>query len=228
MSRKESRKVSAINSEISSLRKRVDALRTSLAKREGERDSLVRTKVRLETVIEHMHNRVADLDLIKAYLTQFADERQDKVYRQIEATVSEGLRSVFEEDMRLEISTKLVGSRTELQLTLVSNTDEGELRTAIMDSRGGGVAAIVGFLIQAVLVLLTPGLRSVIFLDEPFRGVSSDFQAPLGEFISDLCERTGLQVVMVTHQTEIAETADVWYSFRNNNGKTLISKESGE
>lgn len=192
--------------------------------REGQRSMLMESRDNLLTEIAEGNSRVDNLKLIEAFLTQFADERQAQVYRQIEATVSEGLLAVFNEDIRLEVTTKVVGARSETVFTVVSQTDEGELRTSIMDARGGGVAAIVGFLIQAVLVLLTPGLRPVLFLDETFRNVSEEYQAPLGEFVKDLCERTGLQVVLVTHQPTIAEYADSWYSFSQESGRTKIKK----
>lgn len=190
----------------------------------GQRKMLEEQMERYRKEADLHNGHIMNLKLIETYLAAFADERQAMVYRQIENTVTEGLRAVFLEDMRLEVSTKMVGSRPEVVFNIVSVNEEEELRTGIMDARGGGVAAIVGFLIQAVLVLLTPNLRPIIFLDESFRNVSEEYQAPLGEFIKELCERTGLQVVLVTHQPTIAEYADSHYGFTQRNGRTRIEK----
>lgn len=190
----------------------------------GQRKMLEEQMGKYEKEVDNHNKHISNLKLIEAYLAAFADERQALVYRKIEDTVTEGLRAVFLEDMRLEVSTKMVGSRPEVVFNIVSVNEDEELRTGIMDARGGGVAAIVGFLIQAVLVLLTPNLRPIIFLDESFRNVSEEYQAPLGEFIKELCERTGLQVVLVTHQPTIAEYADSHYGFSQRNGKTRIEK----
>ena len=206
-----------LRSEVKDISRKVSGL-------EGQRTMLQATHVRLVSETSDLTERIQDLKLIETYLAAFADERQAQVYKQIETTVTEGLRAVFGEDLRLEVANKMVGARAETVFSLVSPTPDGDLRTAIMDARGGGVAAIVGFLIQAVLVLLTPGLRPIVFLDESFRNVSEDYQAPLGEFIKDLCERTGLQVILVTHQPTIAEYADQWYSFSQHDGKTQIKK----
>lgn len=195
-----------------------------LNNQEGQRQVLISTENSLREEVDSLNQRINYLKLIETYLSAFADERQAKVYRQIEHTVSEGLQAVFEEDIRLEVSTKMVGARSETAFTIVSNSTEGELRTSVMDSRGGGVASIVGFLIQAVLVLLTPNLRPILFLDESFRAVSEEYQEPLGEFIRDLCERTGLQVVLVSHQPTISSYADRAYSFSQSDGKTKIKK----
>lgn len=211
-------------SSVSDPEKELQEISASLLTRRIERDILSSTREELASEINEHNAHLSDLKLIETFLTRFADERQAQVYKQIEHTVSEGLLAVFDEDIKLEVSNKVVGARSETVFTVVSNTEEGELRTSIMDARGGGVAAIVGFLIQAVLVLLTPNLRPILFLDETFRNVSEEFQSPLGEFIKDLCERTGLQVVLVTHQPTIAEFSDSWYAFSQTDGKTKIKK----
>lgn len=215
---------SSVSDRINEYERTISTLSSKVSALEGRRSALQEVVDRNQKTIDEHNNRINNLKLIEAYLANFADERQAKVYRQLEATVSEGLRTVFEEDLSLEVSNKMVGSRAETVFTIVSQTSEGELRTSIMDSRGGGVAAIVGFLIQAVLVLLTPQLRPVVFLDESFKNVSEEYQAPLGEFIKGLCERTGLQVVLVTHQPTITEHADSWYEFHQVNGNTAIKK----
>lgn len=209
---------------IQELRNELDGLSHNLSVKQGRYLSLLEDKENLEKEIESINDMIETFKLIEGYLSKFADERQEAVFRQIEATVTEGLRTVFEEDLKLVISTKMVGSRSETVFNIVSIADGDELTTSIMDSRGGGVAAIVGFLVQAVLVLLTPNMRPILFLDETFRAVSEQYQAPLGEFIKDLCDRTGLQVVLVSHQPTISDYADKAYSFSQVNGRTKIKK----
>lgn len=199
-------------------------LREEYRVQETRRDVLIESRDRTEQKIGELRERSDYLKMIEGYLAQFADERQAQVYRQIETTVTEGLTAVFGEEIRLEISTKMHGARSETVFNVVTMIDGEELRTSIMDARGGGVAGIVGFLVQAVLVLLTPNMRPIIFLDESFRNVSEEYQAPLGEFIKELCQRTGLQVVLVTHQPTIAEYADTWYAFSQTSGKTKVRK----
>lgn len=219
---------SLLNSEfdrLKSLTSEVSAELNSLNVLQGKIDMTKNSLDKVGDEISSALARIDNLHIIEAYLKQFADERQEQVYRQIETTVTEGLRAVFQEELSLEISTKMVGSRTETVFNLVSDAGGEVLTTSIMDSRGGGVAAIVGFLIQAVLVLLTPGMRPILFLDETFRNVSEDYQAPLGEFIRNLCDKTGLQVVLVTHQPTIAEYSTNWYTFSQKDGTTIISLE---
>ena len=217
---------SSINLSLADAKTQLSEIQRTLTLKRGQVDAIQETLDATSDEVRVGMETIDHLKLVETFLMQFADERQASVFRQIESTVSEGLQTVFEEDLRLEISSKVVGSRSEIVFTLVSGgAGSDELRTSIMESRGGGVAAITGFLIQAVMVLLTPNLRPIVFLDESFRAVSEEYQAPLGRFISELCERTGLQVVLVTHQPSIAEEADVVYSFTQSKGITKIKRE---
>lgn len=217
--------ISSVSDRLVAAKREVKEISADLSRKEGWRDMLQHTLSTATQEIHSINDKLNYMKLIEVFLAQFADERQASVYRQLEATVSEGLQTVFGEDIRLVVSNKMVGSRSETVFTIVSPTPDGELETSIMDARGGGVAAIVGFLIQAVLVLLTPGMRPILFLDESFRNVSAEYQEPLSKFIRDLCDRTGLQVVLVTHQPAIAEYATTWYSFKQKDGQTTIKKE---
>ena len=217
--------MSLINTEkIDELSKVIATHRKSLDTRKVKRDVINDRIQANNATVSSLVSQIDNLKIIEAYLSQFADERQAQVFKQIESTVTEGLRYIFQEDLRLDVSNKLVGSRSEVVFSVISETEEGELKTGVMDARGGGVAAIVGFLTQAVLILLTPGLRPFMALDETFRNVSSEYQEPLGQFVSDLCSRTGLQVLLVTHQPEIAEYADTQYSFTQSDGITNITR----
>jgi DNA repair exonuclease SbcCD ATPase subunit len=172
--------------------------------------------------VDALQSRIEDLSQISALLSSYADDQQAAVQGQIEAIVSKGLQTIFQEDLVLKIVNRMVGRRPETDFVLVSNSGDQVLETSILDARGGGVAAVAGFLIQAVLVLLTPGLRPVLFLDEVFAQVSQEYLPALSEFIKELVDKSPLQVVLVTHSQEFSEAADRVYRFSQGNGITKV------
>jgi ABC-type molybdenum transport system ATPase subunit/photorepair protein PhrA len=80
-----------------------------------------------------------------------------------------------------------------------------------MDARGGGMAAVTGFMIRLVVLLLTPRARRILFLDETFRFVSSEYEGRLAEFLAEVAERAGVQLVLVTHSDAFNDAADAHY-----------------
>lgn len=189
--------------------------------RAGQARMLIAQVKSTATEVEQLKTRIENLGQISALLSSYADERQVRIHRQIEAIVSRGLQTIFEEDLSLRLDSKMVGRRPEIDFVLVSRIGEETLETSILDSRGGGVAAVAGFLIQAVLALLIPGLRPTLFLDESFAQVSVEYEEALGSFIAELCHRSPLQVILVTHSPAYAASADRSYRFFQVDGVTM-------
>jgi DNA repair exonuclease SbcCD ATPase subunit len=203
------------------------ALRTAEAdfnRKAGEASAVVKSLKSVQHEIKELDKRSERLERIAVVLSKFADIRQETIQSQIEGVVTQGLRTIFGEPMSFKIVNKMVGKRPEIDFLLVSETGAQPLETAIMEARGGGVAAVAGFLLQAVLVLLLPNTTPLLFLDESFSQVSEEYRPALSQFIKELTERTDLQVVLVTHSDEFVTDADRVYRFSQQNGVTKVEE----
>lgn len=136
-------------------------------------------------------------------LAQFSDERQAEVIKVVQDIASVGLSQVFDEEIQLVVTPVVRARRIEMDVKIKT----GELETSIIDARGGGLAAVAGFLLRACVLLLTPNVRRILILDEVFAHLSEDYVPRLAEFLRELCEETGLQVILVTHQAEFTDAA---------------------
>lgn len=158
-----------------------------------------------------------------AFLTQHGDERESAVHALIENLVSQGLQHVFGEDLQFVVAQKVSGSRTVVDFQIVSQYGNERIATPVMSARGGGVAAVSGFLLQVVVMLLTDAPK-VLFLDETFAQVSAEYEPQLAEFMSQLADNLGLQIVMVTHSDAYEGHADASWRISIKDGKTQAVK----
>lgn len=177
--------------------------------------------------VENLKLRIENLSKISALLSSYADDRQFEIQHKFESIVTQGLRQIFGEDLSLRIDNRMVGRRFESDFILVSHVGDQKLETSILDARGGGVAAVAGFLLQVVLVLLSPTVRPILFLDEVFSQVSENFLPGLSSFIKELTEQSDLQIVLVTHSNVFGEDADKVYRFSQHSGITTSIVEGG-
>lgn len=212
--------------QIGELRLRLDQRRSAFNRRVGQAQSLAGNLSAARSEVEELSRKIETLDQISALLAGYADEQQAKVQGSIETIVTTGLRTIFDEDLALRIENRMNGRRPEVQFILASRLGDETLETSILDARGGGVAAVAGFLIQAVMALLTPNVRPVLFLDETFGQLSEGYLDPLAAFIKELVDRSDLQVVLVTHSDVFSSHADTTYRFAQERGITSISRES--
>ena len=154
-----------------------------------------------------------------------SEVQQAVLINKIERLVSLGLRAVFEEEMTFIINMQTKADQMSATFRL---RDETGLETDIMDAKGGGVAVLVGVLLQIVMLTLMRGrLAQVLFLDESFSHVSDVYIPRVSTLMHTLSNKLGLQVVMITHQPEFSEDADVVYRFAKKEGHTVATRVKG-
>ena len=154
-------------------------------------------------------------------MAAFADLRQEKIIASIEAIVSAGLSAVFGESAEIHLTQTTRARRPEIDITVKT----GDLETPILDARGGGLAAVAGFLLKITTLLLTRGARKLIVADETLAHLSAEYVPRMAEFLAELCEKTGLQLIVVTHQSELAEAADRVIGLKLANGAAVAVVE---
>lgn len=187
---------------------------------QGKRDLLESQVASYAAQIDSQEELVETLDKAVAVIGQYADAREATVQQQIEELVTNGLCAVFGEDMQFLVQQKIVGKRTDIKFKIVSLYDGVRVETDILSARGGGVAAITGFLLRVIMVLLTDSPR-ILILDEVFAQVSTSFLDNVAQLLTDLADEYGFQFILVTHRAEaIEEVSDSVLQASSKDGKT--------
>lgn len=201
-------------------RRRLDAL-------QGEaRATLMRGKD-LETEIDELGQLAEDLEKVTILLNSLGEDRQYQAQQRIEELVTRGLREIFDDSLSFHIIQTT--ERRSVTVNFIVRTDLGNnviVDTPVMDARGGGLAATIGFLLRLVVMLLDKGTRTenLLVLDETFAHVSAEYLPNVGQFLSEVVHKTAIQIFMVTHQPELTEFADKVYRFDMVDGKTRVSE----
>ncbi len=212
---------------ISELNSLVVSTRRSIDQEVGELRSIVRQYQTASEELSSSKEEIELLDKVIGVLNSVGESRQKEVQDQIEGLVTRGLQTIFSENLSFHLVSSLRGSAANIDFIVVTHLEDGsEVETPVLDGRGGGLAAIVGFLLRVVVLMLdeTSGSR-VLILDETFAHVSAEYEPRLAEFIKDLVDGTDLQVLMVTHSTAYSDLADKVYRFTEINGKTKVDVE---
>jgi ABC-type iron transport system FetAB ATPase subunit len=162
-------------------------------------------------------------------LASIGESRQAAAQQMIEELVTRGLQGIFEnKDMEFQVMQTHRGKSPEVKFLIKSRGLNGRaVETDIMDARGGGLAAVVGFLLRLVVMLLDSKVKEpILILDESFSHVSAEYERPLVQFILQLVEKTNAQIVLVTHHLVDAfmEVADRRYRTTLVDGVTKLEE----
>lgn len=190
-----------------------------LERRIGEAKALARSGKESQAQAAEAEATMIACEEATAFLNSFADERQAKVQNQIETLVTHGVQTIFGDDLTFHVLSEQKANRTEVSFSLRSSMGEETVETPILDARGGGVAAVVGFLLRLIITLLRED-RPLLVLDETWAQLSSDYEPRLAEFVKELVDQTGVQILLVTHSDAYTEHADKAYRVTQKKGVT--------
>lgn len=202
----------------------------------GEHRSLEKRVQELQSEVVDLTETALTVEKAVWLLQQYADFQQKEVIGKVEGIVTEGLRSVFLNDtleFKLYYSETKAGTKKkapEITMAVFYDVDGQTIKGDIKESFGGGLSVVVAMLLRIIVVmLLGDRVRPILFLDEPVKDLSPEYEGQdkvaagyrdrLANFLKSLTEETPVQIVMVTHEPNYAEVSDVDYRFSGGIGK---------
>lgn len=140
------------------------------------------------------------------FLQTLSDSTRAQVSDKIAAIVTDALQKVKDKNLEFKMLLSTERNQTDLKFFIVDK--ETKQQYDIMTSCGGGIADLVTFPLRIALLLKwNPELSKVLVMDENFKFVSVADQEMLGEFIRQLSEKLGVQIILVTHSPTLTAKA---------------------
>lgn len=200
--------------ELTILEGKAAKLRKELEQAKGKRDLLVQQKSDKEVELQAVEGNISTWEQVQLLLSKSSEFAREQLKQKIEETVTAALRSVFE-DPGISFCVELgqVGGSPSASWQVISSYKDFEVAANPEDARGGGVTDVVSLALRlALLELARPKHDGPVVLDEPGKMISREYLPNVAAFLSKYGEKTGRQIIMVTHHGVLADAADVaWY-----------------
>lgn len=193
------------------LRSNVDALK-------GQREAL---RSRLTQTAEELVRLRSEEDVLNEALVvfrQLVDNEVAGAIHILQRLQTEGLKAVFK-DQDLSVRADVQTQRGKVSVDLVTIQEVGGrvIEGSSSDSFGGAVQTVQSILMR-VIVLHLKGLRPVLFLDESLPALDASYAANMGQFLTTLCDRLDMDILLVTHNATLVESAQRAYRIEKRNG----------
>ena len=184
--------------------------------------SLKTLKESTEKTISKLEEQIIELDnelILKQEANVLLDRiSEDEVSKGIDtyvALLDEGLKAIFpEQEVGLKAEVDKLRGKISVRLkTTFKGSDGLEIESESMDAFGGAVATIQSLLLRVALILKRD-LRPLLILDETFAPVDENRIRLLVDFLKVLCERLGMDILCVSHNSILTENADIAYRIK--------------
>ena len=195
---------------MADIRQKAEALRRDFYNSEGRLAAMKEDFEQVEHSLSLDKGNMLIFQEAQLFLQSAAEQAKEQAKNLLESVVTSALQQVFESDISFEIELKESRGRTEAEFYVVINMGDQIIRATPQDSRGGGVVDIVAIALRIAILQLynDPHIKGPIILDEPGKHVSEEFAIKLATFLQEISSYFGRQIIMVTHQHDLAAIAD--------------------
>lgn len=174
--------------------------------------SCIDRRVSLEKETSMLELEIMKTTEANLILDKLAEEEVKQGVSAYVSLLEEGLKAIFpEQDVGLNAEITKVRGKVSVKLKTTFKGQDGiEVEGDGLDSFGGAVATIQSLLLRISLILKR-NLRPFLILDETFPAVDSSRSEILVSFLKVLCNRLDMDILCITHDSTIAEGADIGY-----------------
>jgi hypothetical protein len=191
---------------------RLSALQSQLSNLEGRRHVISSEVERLKVQVSSLAEEEVVCDLSTALIRQLIDREVSDAVRSVEELLTEGLRVVFD-DQDLSVKAVVDVSRGKVSVDFMTQqrNSDGTTTTGLSREAFGGAVTTVQSILLRIIVTLRRGLRPIIFLDESLPAFDNHYVHNMGLFLKSLCAKMGFDILLVTHNPAMLESADHAY-----------------
>ena len=185
----------------------------------GLRESLERRHRALVEEVREQEVEEELLDLVCNLFHKLTDQEVSSSIAAVEKLQNEGLQRVFsDQDITVKSNVEVNRGKVSVTLTTIQKHKNGEVIEGVSNDAFGGSVVTVQSVILRITVLFRRGMRPVMFLDEALPAFDATYVYNMGAFLRGLCDRMGLDLLMVTHIGALADSAKRAYRISNTGG----------
>jgi len=204
---------------------RLDSFRRKFDQHEGQRAALEQLLHSYESQVAELRELDLSYQRLQKFFQAMGTEEQERLQRWFEQVVTYGLHSVFSNYSFVVVGPEVKANEIAIGFKIIERVGDRDLERDPYEEMGGGVADVLSFLLQFLMVfLLRDRINPVLFLDEAMKHLSVEFRPRMADLLAELANRTMVQIVLISHDPIFAEPADVVYSFTKPGMETLVER----
>ncbi len=215
-----------MNEDPNGLKQSLDRVKAVYHRQRGEESKLLQEKESREKRLAEVKDSVECLEKVRLLLQEAASHAREQGRKQVEFMVTQALQFAFGSDLEFKVVVEEKRDRPEAEFYVCSNYGgDARVETPPQDARGGGVVDVISLALRlALLEAFRPPVGGPVILDEPAKHVSEEFSPQVAQFLKSFSQSLGRQVIMVSHNQHLADSADVAYLVEMSQGRSSVRR----
>jgi len=203
----------------------VTSLRTQAEHVRGMRDAVQADLATTLAKITELEAEEELLALVGGLFRVLIDQEVADGVKAVEKLQTEGLQAVFDDqDLEVRANIQVQRGKVAVDLVTVQRTPSGDVIEGVSTDAFGGSVLTVQSVLLRIIVMIRRGLRPLLLLDETLPAFDQNYITNMGSFLSELCKRLGIDILMVTHNPALFDAADHSYRILRKDGNVRFEK----
>lgn len=196
----------------------------TLLRQEGEYSSLVQRQQKLDQEIKSQKERIDVYEKALIVTQKLTELSRQETFDKIASIITTALQDIKDPTLTFKINYKLERNQPTTEFVVFNTKYKTEMD--VMASCGGTIVDLVEFPLKVSLLLKwQPQLSRILVLDESFKHVAAVDRFALANFIHQLSERLGLQIILVSHSDELTAHAHRVFKVSHDGTKSNVTEE---
>lgn len=180
-----------------------------LQQREDSKQQYNQLLIDLQKILQDQHTYEQSINILKKMMDQLSRSQINHLSDLLNSSVQS---IFFDRQYSIELQITELRNQNQLKIILHEDTPDGHIVSDINDN-GYGLKGIIGFILQCYFILYYKQ-EPILFLDEAFGNLSSQYLPYLKALIQSLTNKYGFRFVLITHDERLMEMADRTYKVR--------------
>jgi len=153
---------------------------------------------------EKLKQDALDAEMASDIIQMVGRQTQENLSFRIENLVTAGLEYVFDDPYQFKVEFDTKNNRTQCELFFERNN----FKINPIKDGAGGVLDIASFGLRMAMWSLQADRSSPVFiLDEALKHIDASLKEQASMFLKEMCSKLGIQVIAVSHETELSDEA---------------------
>jgi DNA repair exonuclease SbcCD ATPase subunit len=208
---------------LSEIKSHLSSRRDDLLRKQAENDLLTRQIEELEEQALEATKALTVGQEALQFIEDVANARRSSIKERIEQVITEALQVIYGPAYSAVLIYSVKNNRSHLDIELVKDTKAGKVQRR-MNGFGGGVSDTISTPLRLSVLLGSGQTAKVCVLDECYKHLDPDRIPFAASFVRQIAEQLGVQIIMLSHHEAMKEQAEVVYTIRDENGRSVISQ----
>lgn len=195
-----------------SLKSKAIAVKSNLQLYESQ---LSQAKLKEQELVSTIHQLQQDIFLYDKSITTLKsviDKLSQSHIEHLNNLLNTALSTIFfDRQYSVTLNVTDLRNNKNLEILLNEKLPTDEVLTTKLDDNGYGVKSIIGFILQVYFIIYHKQ-SPVLFMDEAFSNLSTQYLPYLKELINQLSQRYNFTFVLITHDERLSTLAERKYS----------------